>query len=228
MPVLTGLVLVLVVTAFVTTRLLGGGDNPEPDAAPPDSRALQPQSAPIEVPGDGTHSEITVLPTGDLAVRQLIQSTTPLSGLSLSVPTDPFLDEGPQVSDLHVVADGVAVDVPRSLGSTPVSFSVAGAQTIDLMYRLSGVLVRSTSRPKRALARAIWLDADYEPRGGSTTVSFKGATLLDLVCTNRSGGGAAVPCGQRAESGDWEVREPYLLVESRVMALIELSPPTSG
>ena len=47
--------------------------------------------------------------------------------------------------------------------------------------------------------------------------------MLDLVCTNRSGGGAAVPCGQRAESGDWEVREPYLLVESRVMALIELS-----
>ena len=180
------------------------------------------------MPGDGTHSEITVLPTGDLAVRQLIQSTTPLSGLSLSVPTDPFLDEGPRVSDLHVVADGVAVDVPASLGSTPVSFSVAGAQTIDLMYRLSGVLVRSTTRPNRALARAIWLDSSYEPRGGPTTVSFEGATVLDLVCTDGSAGEAAVPCGRRTESGDWEVRPPNPEDDSRVMAMIELPPSRSG
>jgi hypothetical protein len=95
------------------------------------------------------------------------------------------------------------------------------------MYRLSGVLVRSTTRPDRALVRAIWLNAGYEPRGGTTTVSFEGATVLDLVCTDGSAREAAVPCGRRTESGDWEVQPPSPEDDIRVMAKVELPPSGS-
>jgi hypothetical protein len=234
--VLAGLVVVLVLTAFAATRLLDG-DEPKRDATAPEATPGGPTptqtvtsphaSPPVDSSAEGADQEITVLASGDLAVRQLVRSVSPLAGIELAVPAGPSTEDGAQVSDLHVVADGTAVDVPSDLGSSPAVVSLRGAHSVDLTYRLSGVLVRSASRPQRALLWALGLDMSYEPRFGPTTIAFRGATLLNLVCTDGTVGEAPVPCGRRTEDGDWEVRAQDPPDAHRVMAVVDLPLPAA-
>jgi hypothetical protein len=175
---------------------------------------------------DSAHTEITVLTSGDFAVRQSIQSRSPLFGLSLAPPSSPFLGDGMRATDLQVVADGTLVDGPSSLDSSPAAFSFPGTHTVDLTYRLSGVLVRSSSNPDRALARMISLDISFEPRPGPT-FSFDGATVLNLFCVDDVGDEPPLPCGQRSKDG-WQVQGANPQANYRVMALMDLPPSSSS
>ena len=117
--------------------------------------------------------------------------------------------------------------MPTSLGSAPAVVTLADVHQVHLTYRLASALLRSPSRADRALARTVALDLDLngEPRREPTTISFRGATALSVICDGSAGGD--VRCGRRDDTGDWQVRAAARGAKDRIMALLELSAPTA-
>ena len=251
LPVLvfTAVVLVATLVAYLGWRLVGedGQDaaltpptstsspTATPTPSPTPSASLSATARPsvdvplVEPPDGGSYLEVTVLDSGDLDVDQWVRSSTPLTALRLSVPADPLAGDGFVASNLRASADGKEADVPTSLGGAPVVIALADVHQVHLTYRLAGVLLRSTSRDDRALARTVALDLDLngERRREPTTISFRGATALSVICDG-SAGGAQVRCGRRDDAGTWQVRAAGPGAEERVMALLELPAPAAG
>jgi len=220
-----------VVLAF---RLLDHGEEPTTGSRPTTSPSASPPSATtstggqgLGAPANGIDTDVTVLATGDLEVRQTIRSRAPLSSISIAPPSDPLVGDGVQASDLQVTAGGGPVPGPSSIDTSAVAFSFAGTHEVQVAYHLSGVLVPSASRPDRALARMTSLDLGFHPQEGSSTFHFEGATVLNLFCADVVGDQTPVPCGVRA--GDaWGVKDDVPQGTYRVMALVQLSPETAS
>jgi hypothetical protein len=168
------------------------------------------------------YAEVTVLASGDLEVQQWLRSRTFLDGVSLQAPSDPLLTEEVRASGLRVSADGVPVDGPSEVASSPVTFAFAWSQVVHLTYRLSGVLVRSASQPDQALARVTSLDLDYGQGGEPMVISLRGAGVLSLLCTEEIADEPPQPCGRRV-AGGWEVSNEDPGGSYRVMAQVDLS-----
>jgi hypothetical protein len=215
-------------TTTTTTPSPSSAPTPSPTPSAGLSAAASPsvEVPPLEPPDGGSYLEVTVLDSGDLDVDQWVSSSTPLTALRLSVPTDPLLSDGVVASDLWASADGQAADVPTSVTSTPVVITLADVHQVHLTYRLSGALLLSPSRADRALARAVALDLELnaEPRREPATIRFRDATALTVIC---DGGASQVRCGQRDDTGDWQVQAASG-AQDRVTALLELPSPSAG
>lgn len=223
--VLIGVVLVLALMTATGALLLDRARAPE-SASPPgvslSNVSAAEETPPVKIPSDAAYTQVKVLSSGELEVRQWIQSEALLFGISVAVPTDPYLTEGVRASRLRVLADGKQVDGPSDVDSSSIAFSFLGSHAVKLTYRLSGVLVRSSSEPSRALARVVSLDLSYEPRRGPTVIDFQGAEVLNLACTDKIASLPAKPCGQRVDGG-WQVRSEDPENQFRVMAQLDLS-----
>ena len=237
--VVTAVVLVAMLVAYLGWRLVGEDD--QEDSAPTPSASTSTPSAsrsattstsvdvpPVEPPDGGSHLEVTVLESGDLDVDQWVRSSTPLTALRLSVPADPLVGGGVVASDLRASADGREAEVPTSLANAPAVITLANVHLVHLTYRLTGALLRSPSRADRALARTVALDLDLngEPRRGPMTISFRGATALVVTCDGAAGGVHA-RCGRRDDADDWQVPAADRGADDRVMALLQLPVSTA-
>ena len=245
--VLVAVVVVATSAAYLGWRLVGEDGREAASAQTPTSTppaTLSPTSPPspsttvplsgdvppVEPPDGGSYLEVTVLDSGDLDVDQWVRSSTPLTALELSVPADPLVGDRVVASDLRVSTDGTEADVPGTLGSSPTVLSLTDVHRVHLTYRLSGAVLRSPSRSDRALARTVSLDLDLngQPRREPSTISFRGATALTVICDGGSAGGAQERCGRRDDTGDWQVRAAARGTNERVVALLELPAPTAG
>jgi len=215
---------VVVVGAVALVRGDGGGAGQEPARQPGSSLGVDTRAPPPPVPvrPDTTYTQVTVLEGGQLRVEQWIRSTHFLFGVSLAVPTDPGLQaDAVQATDVRVVAADTLVAGPTQLDDGSASYEYPGAQQIYLSYRLSGVLERSDTESGRALVRATSLDLSFRPRSQTSTVSFVGASLLNLACRPKYVDVPPTPCGVRTQDG-WTLDLPTDSQGYRVMAQVDL------
>ena len=222
---MAGLVVALAVAGLVAMVGGDGGGGEQQPTRQPDTSLEVDMGAPpppVSLRPDTTYTQVTVLADGRLRVEQWIRSTHFLFGVSLAVPTDPELRPGAvQATDVRVVAADSTVAGPTELEDGAASYAYPGAQQIYLSYLLSGVLERSDTDSDRALARVTSLDVSFRPRSRRSTVSFVGASVLNLACQPRYVDVPPTPCGMHTQDG-WTLDLPTDSQGYRVMAQIDL------
>lgn len=178
--------------------------------------------SPVAVAADGQYIRARVLRSGDLHVDHWIHSSRPIAVLTLAAPFVPKLGRG------HVVATHVVVRVPgrtvpgdHTVGAAARTYQLLGAHQVRISYLLSGVLDRSPTKPRRALARATALEVGIGPQRGATALSVVGAKVLGLACQPARPKTTARPCGV-VQHGSWHVTLPGVRRDERVLAELQL------
>jgi hypothetical protein len=189
---------------------------------PPTDRGVRQPRPPVALAADATYTQVRVLPTGELAVRQWIRSSSPISDLHLAEPVGDLLPAGTvQASDLRIVAGAQAAGAVTEVGTSPVAVSFPPTTEVFVSYVLSGMLERSDSEEGRALARVTQLDLSYQPEATRTTIAFLGPEVLSLACSPLFGNVAPSACGAK-QGGKWLVELPGAQSTYRVMAQLDL------
>ena len=148
----------------------------------------------------GSYARSRVTQDGQVRVRQWIQSSRPLDGIRLEMPSLPDGSRA-RVTNVLVAADEVVVDTPRTLDASRQRLSFdAPARSVYVRYTLDGVVERSPSVPGRALIRATALDV--RPRSGPSRITVVGEDVLSTSCAPTPA--TPRPCGEPAK-GRWVV-----------------------
>lgn len=213
---LVGVLAVVVAGAGIEARLLHVHTPRTP------SNATQLRS-PVPIGADGEYIRTRVLRSGDLDVDHWIHSSTPISVLTLSTP-EPRVD-----TDGHVQATHVVVRVPGRLvpgpddvgGGEATTYQLLGVHRVRISYLLSGVLDRSPTDPRRALARVTALDVGFGRQRGPTALSVVGAHVLGMACQSARRRADTYPCGVD-RNGHWHVALTGVRRGERVLAQLEL------
>lgn len=162
----------------------------------------------------------TVLPNGDVVVRQRIRAIRPIRLLRLELPPAAG-GEGVSATQVEVVADGNTAFGRSTITDASATYIFAPATDVRIRYRLTGVVQLSESAPGRALAVATTLGVRYAPRVARETRVVHAAEVLMLAC-GRSPDEPPVPCGEPDGDGRWRVELTGQRVDDRVVAQLTL------
>lgn len=228
---LLGLVLLLVVaTTFVVLGLRSGPDAPSASFA----GSVTQEPVPVPLARDASYVRTTVLPSGDLEVTHWIESSVVLLTLDLSLPALPVPEAaGTEVTavegsggiaahDVRVVADGHEATGPENILDTPGTYSFLAADSVQITYRLSGAITRSTSAPGRALVTATALEVASRARTEGVTHAVLAAEVLSLACAPSALPADLRPCGAPDADGGWSVNLDAERLDERVLAQVTL------
>ncbi|MBC2933491.1 hypothetical protein [Nocardioides sp. zg-1228] len=131
-------------------------------------------------PAAGESRAVTeVRADGDLEVTHWIHSDLPLDEVGLTLPD---LDGAVQIAaaDVEVVADGRTAAGPRVVPAGGSSYSFAEATRIQVRYRLTGAVERSSSADGRGLATTTSLDVTATQARDVRVV--RSQEVLSLAC----------------------------------------------
>lgn len=170
---------------------------------------------------DETFVRTRVLPSGDLQVTHWIDSTRLLLTVDLSVPGVTGA-EGVSAHHVRVVADGRPVTGPDRITDAPGRFSLLGAHSVEVRYRLTGAVERSPSVPGRGLALVTSLDVQQEPAPVRVIRSILAPEVLSLACAPTTSQPAPQPCGAVDPGGGWTVELTGDRADDRVLAQVTL------
>ena len=230
---LLGLVVLLVVaTTLVVLGLRSGPDAPSASFA----GSVRQEPVPVPLAQDASYVRTTVLPSGDLEVTHWIESSVVLLTLDLSLPGLPVPEAaeaeataiegtaaaGIAAHDVRVVADGHEATGPESILDTPGTYSFLAGDSVQITYRLSGAVTRSTSAPGRALVTATALEVASRARTEGVTHAVLAPEVLSLACAPSALPADARPCGAPDPDGGWSVDLDAERLDERVLAQVTL------
>ena len=186
------------------------------DASPPPRPARESSAVPT-----GVHLTATVDERGDVAVVERLDSSWPLTRLSLSPPSPPRDGApAPRLVGLEVTANGVVVPLPWG-GAVDRDRELAlpsPTTRIELSYRLRGVVSRSRSAAPGRVTVSLRPAMATELPESPAVVELAGARVHTLLCAQQPR--SRQLCGIQ-ESGGWRTL-PLTGSTSLVLALIDL------
>ena len=208
--------------------LRGGGEQSAPTGERPTTTSQPPvdTAAPGALPKQGSLSQTTVAPDGEVTVRQWIRSRGRIERLRLRFPRQTPLPSAAAARDLIVTVDGSEVPAPTTVkrgGGKQIDLARAGS-LVYLSYRLDGVLDADSSVEHRALVRLAALLVDKAAAAGPAVVTVRAHRVLALACLDRPSSGQAAtpyPCGAPTSTG-WKVRLDKKHRGASVSAQVEL------
>lgn len=167
----------------------------------------------------GSYVESQVTADGNVTVKQWVQSKTPLKRLDLALPALADTTGTVRATDVLVAADRVVLDRTGTVDATGRRVDLGGpTAVVYLRYTLRGLVDRSASARRRALAQALALDV--RPLTGPSRVVVVGGNVRSVACT-RSQGAEPRPCGAPTTDG-WRVLLRGPRRSSVVQAQVEL------
>jgi hypothetical protein len=194
----------------------------EPPSTSGSSTGGSPFTPPDAVPDNSEYVRRRVLPSGEIRVDHWIRSSNPISGLVMRVPASAQAGTEPaEAKDVRVLSEKGAAAGPRVVRGKPVTFSFDSTPTLHVSYVLSGVVTRSSSASRRALALLTSLDLSFPHDSVPKTVMLGGGRLLAAACSVEDSTAEPRPCGN-AEGRQWRVRLEPETRHDRVMAQLDL------
>lgn len=207
--------LVVIAEAFV---LLARERDDAGSADLADVRSRVPEP-PLDAFSTGSYVESRITAEGKVRVKQWVQSREPLSRLNLELPALPTQARSARATNLLLAADRVVVDRTGTVDTTGrlVTFD-SPASVVYLRYTLEGVVQRTPSARRRALAWALALDV--RPLTGPSRLVLVDDDVLSVACARRQGA-APRRCGAPTTEG-WRVRLRGPRRSSLVQAQVQL------
>jgi hypothetical protein len=216
--------LLVMVSALMLTVGLGlmftqrWGSEDLPGAAKP-APEFKPPSA---LPADGEYVQSRVLASGDLEVDHWIRSTRAIFDLTLSLPTTIRNGQSRAMArGVRVESDSGKQRGADAVGTTPESYSMAGASMVHVSYVLNGAVVRSSSASDRVLAQVTSLDLTFTHDRVPKTVMLIGGRPLAAACAAQGPNAEPRPCGN-ADGKGWRVMLDAAARHDRVMLQLDL------
>lgn len=195
------------------------------EVAPPTSVSGAPSVVtppPVPLASGETYVRTEALPAGDLLVTQWIESEQLLFSVLMVRPQVEGA-EGVTAQQVRVVADGrIATGREEIRSGRPARYSFLGATSVQISYRLTGALERSSSAAGRALALLTALDVRYEPDSTKVTRAIAAPEVLSLACASPAARTAPRPCGAPGSAGTWTVEVVGPFAQDRVIAQLSL------
>ncbi len=192
-----------------------------PGARPPETAGPPSLVAPNAVPRNGEYVQSRVSASGEVQVEHWIRSTHPISTVTLAVPPAVSDRSGVVAREVRVESDRrarPAVDVARKRMR---SYSLHGASLVRVTYVLTGVVVKSSTSPRRVLAELTALRLSYAHDRVPRTVVVQGGRVLAAACSGPAAGAELVPCGD-PEGSRWRVKLGPGARDDRVMVQLAL------
>lgn len=209
----------LIVTALVLWAVRQGADDPS-QAALAGARSTTRSPVPL---GDGeAYVRTKVLPSGDLLVTHWIESPELVFSVELAAP--PITGTEDVTADqVRVTADGLKAFGPEQIRSGwSAKYAFVGAKSLEIRYRLTGVIQRSSSAPGRALAPMTALDVTFVPASQHVTRAVIAPEVLSLACSRPASFTPIKPCGTRGPDGEWTAELFGAAVDDQVIAQLTL------
>lgn len=178
--------------------------------------------APVPLKAGEAYVRTEVLSSGELVVVQWIESDAPLFSAVIEPP--PGLgSEALTVEQLRVVADGRIVNgQEQDTSGQAVRFTFPGVTSVQIRYRLRGVLQLSLSAPGRALAPLTALDVTYRPASARIIRNVVAPEVLSLSCLPPASTDTPSPCGEDLSVDEWTVDLVGPFAQDRVIAALSL------
>ena len=207
--------------ALVAAALVGviGGGVVAWQAVGPDDRSRT-STSPVPIDGwpiAGESRAVTeVQPDGDLEVTHWIHAQSPLDELALTLPE---LDGAEVAANaVEVTADGRPGSGPAVVAPTGSTYTFADATRIQVRYRMSGAVERSSSADGRGLATTTSLDVTAAQARDVRVV--RSEEVLSLACA--APGEQPVPCGESNGDDQWRVELSDDDTADRVLAVVTI------
>lgn len=178
--------------------------------------------APVPLEAGETYVRTELSSSGDLQVVQWIESDAPLFSAVLEPPPGTAA-RTTTVEQLRVVADGRLVQSrERASPGQSVRFRFPGVRSVQIRYRLRGVLQVGLSPPGRALAPLTALDVTYEPASTRVIRDVVAPEVLSLACSPPGSTDTPRPCGTNLAVDEWTVDLVGPFTRDRVIAAVSL------
>jgi hypothetical protein len=199
--------------------VVGGGVVAWQVVGPADPSRTPTSSVPIDGwPIAGESRAVTeVLPDGDLEVTHWIHADSPLDELAL---TPQELDGGQAVAatDVEVTADGRPGSGPDVVAPSGATYLFPDATRIQVRYRMSGAMERSSSADGRGLATTTSLGVTATQARDVRVV--RSQEVLSLACAAPQE--QPVPCGEANGDDQWRVELSDDDDVDRVLAVVTI------
>jgi hypothetical protein len=220
--VVIGLVAVgLMVAANIAVWAVHQGPDGVSGASLAGARPTQ-SPAPVPMTDGEAYVRTEVLPSGDVMVTHWIESAHLVFSVRLVAPLVAGTEDA-TAEQVHVTADGSAALGPEQIHSGMASrYSFVGATSLEIRYRLTDAIERSSSAPGRALARLTALDVEYVPASQHVTRTVVAPEVLSLACSSPATTSPLRPCGARSSDGGWTVDLTGPGAHDRVVAQLTL------
>jgi hypothetical protein len=217
------LAVLVVVSLLIVTALVLWAVRPEADD---ESQAVlsgaRPTESPVPLADGEAYVRTEVLPSDDLLVTHWIQSAGFVFSVKLGAPLAAGTEDV-TAEQVRVTANGQDAPGPTQIHSGMASrYAFVGATSLEIQYRLTDVVQRSSSAPGRALARMTALDVTYEPSPHQVTRTVIAPEVLSLACSSPVRSAPLKPCGVRISGGEWTVELFGPAADDRVIAQLTL------